>query len=99
MERLPDNTNRRTWRACIRCAIIKTRDQFQREGCDNCEEVLGVRDNVGKFTTAQFDGMIAMMEPGASWVAKWQRCDKYVPGMYAIRVTGKKPPNWRPDSP
>jgi transcription elongation factor SPT4 len=31
------------------------------------------------------------MDPTKSWVAKWQRLDGYVPGMYAVQVIGNLP--------
>jgi transcription elongation factor SPT4 len=51
-------------------------DQFDEEGCDNCDDFLhfkGNRDRVFECTSANFDGMIALMDPNDSWVAKWQR--------------------------
>ena len=35
--------------------------------------------------------MIAMMNPKRSWVARWQKQEKYKAGMYAIQVTGTPP--------
>lgn len=35
--------------------------------------------------------MIAMMNPKRSWVARWQKQEKYKSGMYAIQVTGTPP--------
>lgn len=32
-----------------------------------------------------------MNAPKQSWVAKWQRIDKYVPGTYAVKVVGELP--------
>lgn len=32
-----------------------------------------------------------MMQPSDSWVAQWQRIDKFSPGMYAIKVSGALP--------
>ena len=32
-----------------------------------------------------------MMDPSDSWVAKWQRIDNLVRGMYAISVSGELP--------
>lgn len=29
-----------------------------------------------------------MLDPAKSWVAKWQRLDGYVPGVYAVKVVG-----------
>ncbi len=73
---------------------MKTLDQFYEEGCDNCDEFLHLKGNRDKgfdCTSANFDGMIALMDPSDSWVAKWQRLDNYVRGMYAISVSGDLP--------
>ncbi|KAJ3404652.1 transcription elongation factor spt4 [Chytridiales sp. JEL 0842] len=94
MDILPSDSNRRTWRACLLCGLIKTKDQFRRKGCDNCEEILslkGSQTKVSACTSAQFDGVIGMMNPEVSWVGRWQRVDKFVKGLYAIRVTGRLP--------
>lgn len=32
-----------------------------------------------------------MADPGRSWVAKWQRIDGYVRGIYATKVMGQLP--------
>ena len=32
-----------------------------------------------------------MGDPTQSWVAKWQRLDSYVPGVYAVKVVGQLP--------
>ena len=32
-----------------------------------------------------------MMDPTDSWVARWQRIDSHVRGMYAISVSGELP--------
>ncbi|KAI8616749.1 hypothetical protein BC830DRAFT_1167570 [Chytriomyces sp. MP71] len=93
---LPNDVNRRGWRACLLCGLIKTKEQFRRSGCDNCEEVLelqGESQRVADCTSAQFDGIVGMTQPNESWVAKWQRCDKFTPGLYAIRVSGRLPDN------
>merc|ERR1712174_91153 len=83
--------NYRNLRACLICSMVKTLDQFDRDGCDNCERFLkyrGNRDMVIECTSASFDGLIGMMNPDQSWVAKWQRIEKFTPGMYAISVNG-----------
>ena len=49
------------------------------------------RDNVYAFTSSNFDGMIALMSAEDSWVAKWQRINKFVRGVYAVSVTGDLP--------
>lgn len=74
---------------------FKTLDQFEQEGCDNCDRYLHFKSNrdlVYDCTSANFDGLIALMDPKDSWVAKWQRIESYVPGMYAISVSGDLPP-------
>lgn len=60
-------------------------------GCPNCEEFLelaGHSDLVQDCTSQVFEGLITLSDPTASWVAKWQRLENYVPGVYAVKVTG-----------
>ncbi|XP_019880869.1 transcription elongation factor SPT4 [Aethina tumida] len=81
-------------RACLVCSIIKSFDQFEDEGCDNCDEFLRMknnRDNVYDCTSSNFDGMISLMSPEDSWVAKWQRINRFHKGVYAISVSGRLP--------
>ncbi len=76
------------------CALVKTHTQFRKEGCDNCEEVLRLRssaDRVADCTSASFDGFLGLMNPTRSWVARWQRCDRFVKGIYALKVNGELP--------
>mmetsp|Transcript_632 Transcript_632/g.899 ORF Transcript_632/g.899 Transcript_632/m.899 type:complete len:136 (+) Transcript_632:170-577(+) len=78
-------------RACKRCGILKTLDQFINEGCENCP-FLNLEDNHEKCnscTTAFFEGQAAIMDPRESWTARWIRVDSYLPGVYAISVTGQ----------
>jgi len=85
----------RNLRACLLCSLIKSFDQFQKNGCDNCDVFLQMKgnpDSVYENTSANFDGMIAMMNPQQSWVAKWQRIGSLNPGMYAVSVSGKLQP-------
>lgn len=49
-------------------------------------------DAVSDCTSANFNGVIGLTDPAKSWVAKWQRLDKYVPGLYAVQVVGSVPP-------
>uniref|UniRef100_A0AAQ6AAR9 SPT4 homolog, DSIF elongation factor subunit n=2 Tax=Pomacentridae TaxID=30863 RepID=A0AAQ6AAR9_AMPOC len=73
----------------------ETIDQFEYDGCDNCESYLqmkGNREMVYECTSSSFDGVIAMMSPEDSWVAKWQRIGNFKPGVYAVSVTGRLPP-------
>lgn len=36
------------------------------------------------YTTPSFSGMISIMAPTSSWVAKWKRKHTFVPGIYAM---------------
>lgn len=69
-------------------------EQFHVEGCENCDDFLHLKDNperVHECTSSNFDGMIALMDPSDSWVARWQRIDNCARGMYAISVSGDLP--------
>lgn len=60
-------------------------------GCPNCESYLflsGRFDQVQECTSAIFEGIITLVDPEHSWVAKWQRLEGYVPGTYAVKVIG-----------
>ncbi|XP_069135118.1 transcription elongation factor SPT4-like [Argopecten irradians] len=94
LETVPKDPNRNL-RACLFCSLVKTFDQFELDGCDNCEEHLHMKNNrdaVYDCTSANFDGMVAMMSSEDSWVAKWQRIGRFVKGCYALSVTGRLPP-------
>nr|CAG4636731.1 EOG090X0NWO [Eubosmina coregoni]SVE70230.1 EOG090X0NWO [Eubosmina coregoni] len=84
-------------RACLVCSLIKTKDQFEMDGCDNCDEFLRIKnnaDNMYDCTSSNFDGIIALMSPEDSWVAKWQRINRKVKGCYAVSVSGRLPDNF-----
>ena len=81
-------------RACLLCSMVKTLEQFQRDGCDNCERFLHLKadhEQTLSCTSSNFDGVVSMMNPDESWVAKWQRIDKLRPGCYAVSVSGRLP--------
>jgi transcription elongation factor SPT4 len=48
----------------------------------------GQADLIEDCTSPVFEGLISMREPTKSWVAKWQRVDTFVKGMYAVKVSG-----------
>lgn len=48
----------------------------------------GQADLVEDCTSPVFEGLITLREPTKSWVAKWQRLDGFVRGMYAVKVSG-----------
>lgn len=88
--------DQRNLRACLLCSLVKTLEQFEYDGCDNCEEYLRLKNNrerVYDCTSSNFDGLIALMGPEDSWVAKWQRIGRFVKGCYAISVTGRLHPS------
>ncbi|KAB7493706.1 UNVERIFIED_CONTAM: hypothetical protein RMT77_006821 [Armadillidium vulgare] len=94
METIPKDL--RGLRACLVCSLVKTLDMFEADGCENCDDFLHLKQNreaVHDCTSSNFDGLIAMMSPEDSWVAKWQRITNCVKGMYAISVSGRLPPS------
>lgn len=48
-------------------------------------------DAIIDCTSQVFEGLISLADPSRSWVAKWQRLDGYVKGVYATKVNGKLP--------
>ncbi|KAJ1926760.1 transcription elongation factor spt4 [Tieghemiomyces parasiticus] len=86
--------DKRQLRACLLCSLIKNQSQFLKSGCENCEEVLRMRGNnerVLDCTSSNFNGFVAMMRPGESWLSRWQRIEKYAKGLYAAQVSGRIP--------
>lgn len=83
--------NIKTIRACKRCGILKTQEQFYDHGCENCPflDMVDNMERVNSCTTAFFEGQAAIMDPRESWAAKWIRTDNFLPGVYAITVTGQ----------
>lgn len=84
----------RNLRSCLLCSMVKTFEQFEYDGCDNCEEYLAMKNNrdmVYDCTSSNFDGLVAAMSPEDSWVCKWQRINRYAKGIYAISVSGRLP--------
>ncbi|PWN98986.1 putative SPT4-transcription elongation protein [Tilletiopsis washingtonensis] len=85
-------------RACLGCLFVQSGNDFLQKGCPNCDQVLQLQQDkvaIQDCTTSQFDGLIAMAQPGQSWVAKWQRIDHRMPGLYAVKVTGSLPAELR----
>ncbi|KAK1921953.1 transcription initiation protein spt4 [Papiliotrema laurentii] len=81
-------------RACLICSYLQSSSDFLNSGCPNCEDILNMQDDpnrVAECTSTMWDGMIAMINPEESWVARWQRIDKRSRGIYAVRVTGRPP--------
>lgn len=65
------------------------------------------QQRVIECTTSKFDGLISLIRPEESWVAKWQRIgmwfirqsidahvfslEKRTPGLYAVKTSGRLP--------
>ena len=64
--------DRKRLRACVQCKLVKTENQFKSEkACENkCWGSNGL-DEWYDNTTTNFSGIISMMIPKKSWVAKW----------------------------
>ena len=75
-------------RACVRCLLIKSEQQWHREGCENCEdlEIKGDLEKVLTYTTPNFEGILSLIEPRVSWTARWNHLREKIPGCYAISV-------------
>ena len=73
---IPSST--RNLRACTKCHLLKTREQFISDGCNNCDYFdpdtpqRKREDIVDKNTTSSFEGAVAMITPGNGWVSNWQ---------------------------
>ncbi|KAF0978537.1 hypothetical protein FDP41_002357 [Naegleria fowleri] len=78
-------TNMRQLRACLTCGLVKTTDQFKANGCENCSNK---DDDPLNNTSTSFEGLICLMNPSKSWVARYQNLQDKVEGVYAITVHG-----------
>ncbi|KAH9905144.1 Spt4/RpoE2 zinc finger-domain-containing protein [Xylariomycetidae sp. FL2044] len=72
------------------CSIILTQAQFRNEGYPNCPflDLKSSPDAIESCTSRVYEGATTIADPKKSWVARWQRLDKYIPGIYAIKVSG-----------
>ncbi|KAI1342111.1 transcription elongation factor spt-4 [Xylariaceae sp. FL0016] len=84
-------------RACMVCSIVMTQARFRSEGCPNCPflELRGAPEQIENCTSTVYEGIMSIADPKKSWVAKWQRIDSYVPGVYAVKVSGSLPDDIR----
>ncbi|GJQ12632.1 hypothetical protein GpartN1_g4423.t1 [Galdieria partita] len=92
---IPQEVSANKLRACMVCGLVKTFNQFVVFGCDNCLGLIDVRvadrERVATVTTSLFSGLVSVTRPLDSWVAKWQRVSRLVPGCYAIAVRAALP--------
>ncbi len=90
---IPTN-QQRNMRACMVCSIVRTQQQFMTSGCPNCEDILelaGNSEQINDCTSQVFEGLISVSDTKRSWVARYQRLEGYVPGVYATQVEGILP--------
>merc|ERR1719215_1631668 len=83
----------RNLRACIRCRLIMTKEQFYDFGCPTCRGVLDMAGSEGRVvacTTTNFQGFISLMRPGA-FLSRFNGLESRRPGCYALTVHGKIP--------
>lgn len=78
-------------RACMVCSFVQLHSRFLSEGCPNCEPHLGMvgaPEVVEECTSPVYEGLISLVDPMNSWVAKWNRLEGFAPGVYAVKVVG-----------
>ncbi|XP_045476415.1 transcription elongation factor SPT4-like [Harmonia axyridis] len=78
------------FRACLGCYQVKSFGEFDRHGCENCDPCLKMKgnpDNIRKYTTEDFGGMVAKT-PSFGSASVSVGSTEGVPGMYAITCNG-----------
>ncbi|KRX10780.1 hypothetical protein PPERSA_00950 [Pseudocohnilembus persalinus] len=70
---LPNENNTRKFRACVRCHLIKTEQQFKEKSCENCKQYLDklIRDGADmKSLFVKYQGMIGLADVKTSWLGR-----------------------------
>lgn len=77
-------------RACKRCGLVKAVNQFYDNGCENCPFFDMVEDMpvVMECTSGFYGGIVSIIEPGESWMAKFLQLKEAKAGCYAMSITG-----------
>ncbi|KAL7712415.1 Suppressor of ty [Entamoeba marina] len=83
---IPDNFN--DLNCCIICGLIKSSRQFQKDGCENCnEDIPEYKHYYNELCTQKYNGMISMLRPDKSWIARcYNLKESAVCGLYGIEV-------------
>merc|ERR1712232_72819 len=73
---------------CLSCKILKNLIQFYEQGCENCTwlHLKGNNHLIGELTTSKFSGVMAVINPLNSWIARWYHISNGVPGLYAMKI-------------
>ena len=75
---MPDDHKEKNLRACTKCRLVKSFRQWVKDSfCPNCHE--------SSEYTPHFSGLVSIMMPNSSWVAKWNGI-MGIPGVYALQV-------------
>ncbi|MGL5899440.1 MAG: hypothetical protein ACRCZW_07205 [Lactobacillaceae bacterium] len=69
-------------KCCKLCSRISS--HLKSKGCENCTTV----SKNSNIASNKFKGMIGLIDPNKSWVAKWQRINGLKRGLYALTVDG-----------
>ncbi|OUS41881.1 Spt4/RpoE2 zinc finger protein [Ostreococcus tauri] len=81
-----DGSTKRS-RACRRCGLVNTFEQFLEKGCENCPDVIANdRSIISEKTTQLYSGLVSIQDGSNSWVATWLRKDRLKPGCYALSM-------------
>lgn len=85
-------------RACMLCGLVQPLQVFKTSSCPNCSSIFdSYKPNepldlkIYDLISPSFEGMICILKPEKSWCSKWLRFNKYVPGMYAVKINGRLP--------
>ena len=73
-------------RACFRCHLIKTEHQFRKKGCDNCPYFRQNSHSYLDYTSANYEGLICIINPEVSWTAKHLNVHRFIPGAYCLKI-------------
>ncbi|KEJ82939.1 Spt4/RpoE2 zinc finger protein [Oxytricha trifallax] len=71
-------------RACLDCHFIRNDHQFLEDGCMNCKAQDYDNEVMAERTSANYQGIICVMQNKESWVSRFNNLQNKVPGAYAL---------------